>query len=840
MSELGRWKLRVRADCSGLGPRERRFACRSRQSARQDAAHPLLMGFQPSPRVRQAHFVGTAKSSSRSSPLPPRNGWWWDVWLMSLFLTRFFVPTEAGDRGLTLWIAAAWWLLAAGRCWWLWRDSASIVWRWTVLDAGVLALVGGHLLSGTLILLGEGDRRAALNLMWEWSSLGVFYVCLKQGAARESLRELLTRTFLISLVALSLLGLWQNLVWYPQQAAQVNELLELQERIERRDALTPDERRRYENLTSDWGPELLTLDRSGQMMFLARVRDSVEPIGRFALANTFAGLLAVGLVLLLDSLWRQFNRSGLRSPDETRQPACASSPMPDTRRRLRPLICSLTLLALIGINLLLTKSRTAWVGTVVGIVVLCGVYALRERLAMRRIVLAGLIGLGGVILLGIVAWSFGGLDLEVFSEAPKSLEYRLEYWRATAALLADHPWFGVGPGNFRQHYLRYKLPGSSEEVLDPHNLILDVWANGGLLAVAGLTILIGTLIGRLFHPENRAPAPTLSGPPTSRFLTSILMSGTIALSLVFTTNWLFWGEVDQILLGTAAAWLLGVILVQAAFPTGSSLTTAGAMAGGLALLVHLLAAGGIGMPAITQLLLMLALFSRPTTVESTVRQSSLSGNSPRWLLIGMTVFSLGAVGCFWSGVVPVVATSAALGTGRYLLVVQHQYRPAQIAIEQATASDTLSPEPWQQLAALLWFRWQSGGGTDQALYSAAVDAQQQAIARDPHGPNRYRTLGEWWMKRFEFSRDIADARQAAEALQAAVDRYPHHAQLRAQLALALAAAGESPAPEAAYALELDELNRSRGHLEKTLTHEIRDQLHQLLGVDATSFDRDPP
>src|SRR5262249_47471001 len=45
---------------------------------------------------------------------------------------------------------------------------------------------------------------------------------------------------------------------------------------------------------------------------------------------------------------------------------------------------------------------------------------------------------------------------------------------------------GVGPGNFRQHYLQFKLPQSSEEIADPHNLVLDVWANGGLLALAGL------------------------------------------------------------------------------------------------------------------------------------------------------------------------------------------------------------------------------------------------------------------------------------------------------------------------------------------------------------------
>ena len=60
-------------------------------------------------------------------------------------------------------------------------------------------------------------------------------------------------------------------------------------------------------------------------------------------------------------------------------------------------------------------------------------------------------------------------------------------------------WWGVGPGNFASPYLKYKLPQSSEEILDPHNLFLEVWATAGfwaLLALAGaLALGLWNLLG---------------------------------------------------------------------------------------------------------------------------------------------------------------------------------------------------------------------------------------------------------------------------------------------------------------------------------------------------------
>ena len=61
----------------------------------------------------------------------------------------------------------------------------------------------------------------------------------------------------------------------------------------------------------------------------------------------------------------------------------------------------------------------------------------------------------------LVTWAAGGLDRFVVTEAGKSLEYRREYWIGAWGVIQEHPLVGVGPGNFRQHYLAHKLAKSS-------------------------------------------------------------------------------------------------------------------------------------------------------------------------------------------------------------------------------------------------------------------------------------------------------------------------------------------------------------------------------------------
>jgi hypothetical protein len=52
-----------------------------------------------------------------------------------------------------------------------------------------------------------------------------------------------------------------------------------------------------------------------------------------------------------------------------------------------------------------------------------------------------------------------------------SLDFRWQYWTASAAMFGDHPWTGVGAENFGNHYTAYKPITSPEEVKNPHNSV---------------------------------------------------------------------------------------------------------------------------------------------------------------------------------------------------------------------------------------------------------------------------------------------------------------------------------------------------------------------------------
>jgi O-antigen ligase len=98
--------------------------------------------------------------------------------------------------------------------------------------------------------------------------------------------------------------------------------------------------------------------------------------------------------------------------------------------------------------------------------------------------------------------------------------FRLKLWQATAAMIRDHPWLGVGPDNFLYQYRgRYILPAAWQEpdLSHPHNFLLDHWARLGILGLAaGIWLQVGFWrlalpLRRLRDPDGRALALGLMG-----------------------------------------------------------------------------------------------------------------------------------------------------------------------------------------------------------------------------------------------------------------------------------------------------------------------------------------
>lgn len=750
----------------------------------------------------------------------PALGWqFWSGLVATVFFSRFFLPAEAAAQGDTLWIAGLWFV--CGIAWAVsltLRVSPRLRFDW--LDGAVALWVGGQVASALVVILTAGEKRMAANMAWEWLALGVIWVVLRHGIVRPAVRHAFLRATIVTGVVLAGYGLYQHYVEHPQLVAEYGPLFDRLKTATGSDA-DAIKRKLAQNSVPTEGP--------AQILFEKRLRDSREPLGLFALANTFGGALAVCLLLALGELLEACRR----------------------KARLRDLAPLIVAAALIGWCLLLTKSRTAWIGSACGVVVLL-LPQLRFASSYRRFLVPGaLVSLaivGGAALL----FMLGGLDRQVLSEAPKSVAYRLQYWQAASRLIANHPWLGVGPGNFRQHYLRYKLPEASEEIADPHNLFFDIAATGGIISLIGLGLFLAVSLVKVLKraPEvdtDPSATPLVAGSDAiSKVHTQILrMSSTFSfwmaaagIALAFFGLLICWGQWEDRLLILGIVWcLMGWFFA----PRGNSAPDSaglspnvsnGALAAAVALVVHLLGAGGISMPGVTQLLLMLVAFS---LVPCSTVGSELAATRPlesSWPGVSLALACAGMlVGVTVTAMAPVVRCRVLLERGT---AAGWSGRPGgrEIALQDfrdAAVADPWSPDPWRYQ-----FEW-SGGDSFRSNDSldAAVMQLQQAMARDPVNFWAPRTLGNLWLNRWQVTRLPEDAGPAVIWLDRAHELYPTNSAVTAELAMALAANQEQAkaAAMAQAALRQDVIYHQQGHVDRYLGETLRRQLGELAGID---------
>jgi len=752
--------------------------------------------------------------------------------VVALLAARFLLPTEASVEGETLWLVQLW-------------TAAAIIWAWRQLLAGrrlfhgdaltiaVALLVVGHVLSGAAVLVNGGDKRAALNMMWEWAGLGIIYLLVRTVVTRRVWRVRVTWGLSCIVIALAGYGLYQHYVWYPRMAD------EYRQKRQEWDRYADDPQRSPPAELQRWFVERnIAVEGPGRELWESRLTASTEPFGTFGLANTFAGLLVAFLFPLAAMLISAFRRR----PDLV------------TWMGRGGLAVGVVLVLWC---LILTKSRTAWVGGGVGTLT----WWLTRRRAQpnngdsasqrgRKWAVPALGGAVVVAVLGVAVLVTGGVDREVVSEAPKSLQYRFQYWTATADVLQEFPFLGTGPGNFRQHYLKYKLPASSEEIQDPHNLFLDVWCSGGLVALAGLLLLIGLLLREAFHrarseginvgepnvvPKDDSTAGTGSG--------AVFCGMVAAFLLVLFAKWFVADSgldvIAGLLLGAMTAGLITLPAVKFA-----EISPAGLLAACAALLTHLSGAGGIEMPAMTQVVFLLAVGvlwrSDAADEPATAGQGSRNVDSPivgirqrRREFVAAIVTTAAAAAmfgaCLATATIPVVTREAALSNGRAAWRIEGRYRTAERYLKTAALNDPLSPKPTEELARMTYGYWRSHPA-ERSQLDRAVSLQRLTVELDPHNFRRYWTLGRWLRDDARVSGDKERLNDALDAYASAVERYPTNALLLAEYAEVLKSAGRERKAQtvARRAVSLDELNRREGHTEKLLPASLRKSMQDVL------------
>jgi len=590
-------------------------------------------------------------------------------------------------------------------------------------------------------------------------------------------------------------------------------------------------------------------------MLKNRLMSSNEPWSTFALANSLAGFIVGPLVLAL----------AVGVHNRVRRDA------PGSRWAVLGMAAPLILVLLVC--LILTKSRSAYLGLIVGTGLLA--WRARRRVPARVLLTMGLEGLCVVAALVIGGLATGRLDREVLTQSELSLRYRWEYWQGawgvitggeptvTGALSAPTFWWGVGPGNFAGPYLKHKLPQSSEEILDPHNLFLEVWATGGawaLLALvaalaSGIAILLGrsspaganlTRVTRLGGGARRQPGPPSEPNPRDaddesdappRRLGWLIASAGAGWALVVILGRLnpFEGDLFYRWLILGASWLAAILLgapLWRRLPIPASALGAALVA----VVINLVAAGGIGIPTVALgLWSMLALGLNLRDDRSCGRLREYDSRIPAFALaVGWAALLgtfVGMVGPFWQSEAAVAAAEAAA-----------EHRPpdfarAEAAYKSAIEADRYNVRPWLKFASFCALVWREHGSKVEDPQWRKIPILYQMAASAPRNPGSWSLHADRARVIFQLLSMVGPRLDPVEALRyrgeiveaarKATLLHPTNGELHARLAEASAeiAMYKDAVTEATEALRLDQITP---HLDRKLPKAVRKRLEAMI------------
>lgn len=173
---------------------------------------------------------------------------------------------------------------------------------------------------------------------------------------------------------------------------------------------------------------------------------------------------------------------------------------PPRRRLLR---AGVLLLQIAGIAA--SFARTAWAGFLAAI----AAAALLRRGRGRWAALA----LGLFVIVGLLAVPAVRQRIQAvgdFGDDP-----RMRLWATSVRIWLDHPIIGSGLGTFRTQFPHYRVPGAYLSTAHPHNDILNIMVNAGIVGLAAFAFFwirffrwVGSVRGRLPESDPRRPLLT--------------------------------------------------------------------------------------------------------------------------------------------------------------------------------------------------------------------------------------------------------------------------------------------------------------------------------------------
>jgi putative inorganic carbon (HCO3(-)) transporter len=171
--------------------------------------------------------------------------------------------------------------------------------------------------------------------------------------------------------------------------------------------------------------------------------------------------------------------------------------------------------AVVAMALIMTWSRGAWLGFIAAFIVMNVVRSRRAAalFALALILLSFVIVMGGLQLLPeSIAQRFldflpflGGVDIRRVEVTPANFAVieRLAHWQAGWDMFSEHPWLGVGIGNYEPVYPVYALPRWDEPLGHAHNYYLNIAAEAGLVGLSAYLILWAAVFWQAWQAVRR-------------------------------------------------------------------------------------------------------------------------------------------------------------------------------------------------------------------------------------------------------------------------------------------------------------------------------------------------
>jgi putative inorganic carbon (HCO3(-)) transporter len=81
---------------------------------------------------------------------------------------------------------------------------------------------------------------------------------------------------------------------------------------------------------------------------------------------------------------------------------------------------------------------------------------------------------------------------------------RMAHWQAALGMFTDHPWLGVGIGNYALAYPQYALGRWQDPLGHAHNYYLNIAAEAGLLGLGAYLLLFGACMAYAWRVIRRS------------------------------------------------------------------------------------------------------------------------------------------------------------------------------------------------------------------------------------------------------------------------------------------------------------------------------------------------